>query len=675
MPATAKKLGKLSLAILENFVKSKLGEDFVKELRSDYDEQAAIVTALTHTEERFFSKFPDRRLYKALFFKRTGEKDDVPNQIKKAVADFFTHPTSPTFPDTLTRVLKSKYPDFASERVEQAVAHFVTVLTEELALADEDFREKARALADLHGEKSQQELVEIMQRVEALLAKQTPIQPVADAAHRAIHQLRPPPADFIQRPKELDELRAGFADKKGAAISGLTGLGGIGKTVLGLFVAHELAKDYPDAQIFLDLKGTSKEPLTPADAMRHVLLSFDRKADLRALDEAELAAAYSDALHAKKALLFWDNARSAEQVKPLLPPPSCAALITSRWQFPLPGLKSVRLGVMKDNEAKAFLLELCPRIGESAPELARRCGCLPLALRIAGSFLALNADWSLPEYLERLQARRLQTLRSADDAELDLETVFDESYQSLREEERQKWRTLAVFPASFDRPAAAAVWNLDEPSAHDLLSCFCRYSLLDFLPSPPPPSPEIGRGAGGEGRYSLHDLLAEFGRARSNREEQDAAHLSFVRHFVQVLESADELYLRGSEGILHGLRLLDTEWPHILAAQTWASEHLEESREIARLYSEMTGYPYCLDLRLTPHQRILWLEKAVQADRLLGDRRGEGNALGNLGNALYGLGEKERGIALMKQALAIYEAIESLYAEWARNKLKEWGAY
>ncbi|PJH76558.1 MAG: hypothetical protein CO064_00585, partial [Anaerolineae bacterium CG_4_9_14_0_8_um_filter_58_9] len=220
--------------------------------------------------------------------------------------------------------------------------------------------------------------------------------------------------------------------------------------------------------------------------MRRVIHSFEPAADLRALDEAQLAALYQNFLAGKKALLFWDNARSAEQVKLLLPPPSCAALITSRWQFPLPGLKSVRLGVMKDNEAKAFLLELCPRIGESAPELARRCGCLPLALRIAGSFLALNADWSLPEYLERLQARRLQTLRSADDAELDLETVFDESYQSLREEERQKWRTLAVFPASFDRPAAAAVWHLDDPSAHDLLSRFCRYSLLEFVESSPP---------------------------------------------------------------------------------------------------------------------------------------------------------------------------------------------
>jgi hypothetical protein len=28
----------------------------------------------------------------------------------------------------------------------------------------------------------------------------------------------------------------------------------------------------------------------------------------------------------------------------------------------------------------------------------------------------------------------------------------------------------------------------------------------------------------------------------------------------------------------------------------------------------------------------------------------------------------------MQQALAIYEAIESPNAEWARNKLKKWGA-
>jgi hypothetical protein len=59
--------------------------------------------------------------------------------------------------------------------------------------------------------------------------------------------------------------------------------------------------------------------------------------------------------------------------------------------------------------------------------------------------------------------------------------------------------------------------------------------------------------------------------------------------------------------------------------------------------------------------------------REIGDRRGEGADLGNLGIALYRQGEKEKGIGLMKKALAIFEAIESPYAEGARRKLKEWG--
>ncbi|NCT22249.1 hypothetical protein GW781_13990, partial [bacterium] len=453
MPATAKKLGKLSLAIVEDFVAKHLGDKFIEELRSDTDKAEAIRKALANTEERFFAEFQDRRLYKAMFFKESGKADDVPRQLKKAVGEFYNHPTAPNFPAALTTILQTKYPEFEPERIRRGVAYFITVLTEELAQIDEDFDRKVQAVSNLRSAQTQERMANLLEEMKGLLEKQSqPAQPAQAEAHRAIHQLPPPPADFIQRPKELDELRAGFKDGRAAAISGLTGMGGIGKTVLGLVIAHELAKDYPDAQIFLDLKGTTA-PLAPAEAMRRVIHSFEPAADLRALDEAQLAALYQNFLAGKKALLFWDNARSAEQVKLLLPPPSCAALITSRWQFPLPGLKSVRLGVMKDNEAKAFLLELCARIGASAPELARRCGCLPLALRIAGSFLEVNRNWSLPEYLERLQARRLQTLRSADDAELDLETVFDESYQSLREEERQKWRALAVFPASFDRPA------------------------------------------------------------------------------------------------------------------------------------------------------------------------------------------------------------------------------
>ncbi len=483
------------------------------------------------------------------------------------------------------------------------------------------------------------------------------------AVQNRLHQLPPPPRDFVERAKELDELRQAFHNGRAAALCGLTGMGGVGKTTLGLAFARALAQDYPDAQLFLDLKGTAREPeqpLAPAEAMRYVIHAFEPEADLRALSEAELAAFYCNCLDGKKALLFLDNARSAEQVKPLLPPPSCAVLITSRWRFPLPGLKAVDVGVMKADEAETFLLELCPRVGAHAAALAKACGYLPLALRIAGSFLAVNADWTLPEYLDRLQSRRLATLASAEDAERDLETVFAESYENLSEDERQKWRALAVFPASFGRPAAAAVWDLDESAAHDLLSRLCRYSLLDFLP-PSPPSPlPLGEGGGGEGRYSLHDLLRDFAISRLAEGEMEAAALRHAEHYHQVLSRADDLYLQGDENILAGLALFDREAEHIKAGQAWAAAH---SPELCSAYPHAGAY--VLDLRLTPKEKIAWLEAALQAARRLHNRAGEGVHLGNLGNAYAALGDARQAIEFYEQALAIDREIGDRRGEGA----------
>ena len=44
-----------------------------------------------------------------------------------------------------------------------------------------------------------------------------------------------------------------------------------------------------------------------------------------------------------------------------------------------------------------------------------------------------------------------------------------------------------------------------------------------------------------------------------------------------------------------------------------------------------------------------------------------------MGIALYQLGEKKKGIALVKQALAIFKEIGSPNIERARRNLKEWG--
>ena len=66
---------------------------------------------------------------------------------------------------------------------------------------------------------------------------------------------------------------------------------------------------------------------------------------------------------------------------------------------------------------------------------------------------------------------------------------------------------------------------------------------------------------------------------------------------------------------------------------------------------------YVLDLRLPPRDRIPILEAAAAAARQIGDRRGEGNRLGNLGSAYYTLGEVRRAIEYCEQALSVAREI------------------
>jgi hypothetical protein len=92
--------------------------------------------------------------------------------------------------------------------------------------------------------------------------------PTPQAAPRPF-QLPPPPGDFTGREEELAALCRAI-EQGGVTISGLRGLGGIGKTALALKLAGQIAPRYPDAQIYLDLKGTGPTPLTPGEAMAHV---------------------------------------------------------------------------------------------------------------------------------------------------------------------------------------------------------------------------------------------------------------------------------------------------------------------------------------------------------------------------------------------------------------------
>ena len=132
----------------------------------------------------------------------------------------------------------------------------------------------------------------------------------------------------------------------------------------------------------------------------------------------------------------------------------------------------------------------------------------------------------------------------------------------------------------------------------------------------------------------------------------EAARARHARHYCDVLATADDLYLKGGQGVLAGLALYDLEQRNIAAGQAWAAARIEQGRcrRAASRPTMPTPAGISWSLRLHPRERIDWLEAQRRACVRLGDRRGEGNALGNLGNAWADLGEPRRAIELLRAA-------------------------
>jgi len=132
--------------------------------------------------------------------------------------------------------------------------------------------------------------------------------------------------------------------------------------------------------------------------MAHVIRAYHPTAKVPDT-EAELYGLYRSVLHGQRALLLMDNAASAEQVEPLIPPESCVLLVTSRRHFTLPGLCAKNLEALSPKDANKLLLTIAPRIDQQADEIARLCGYLPLALRLAGSALMNFANLTPTDYV------------------------------------------------------------------------------------------------------------------------------------------------------------------------------------------------------------------------------------------------------------------------------------
>jgi tetratricopeptide (TPR) repeat protein len=471
-----------------------------------------------------------------------------------------------------------------------------------------------------------------------------PATPAGVAAY-ARHQLPPPPRVFVGRDDEvaalLDQLARGEAG--GAAICGsLQGLGGVGKTALALVVAHRLAGGYPAAQLYRDLRGADEKqrtPLAPAEVMRDLILAMRPDCGQLPDDADRLGPIYRSVLaEAGRVLLLLDNAAGAAQVEPLLPPPGCLLLVTSRQHFHLPDCLVRDLDSLPAEEAEKLLARLLrdpARLAGHAAEAARLCGGLPLALKVFAGAIDDESITPVPELLGALRAgeHRLTPVDAA----------FAVSESLLPEETRAAWRLLSIFTASFDLPAAAAVWEKEAAAARAPMQALVNASLVEFNAE--------------SARFRMHDLARQFCDARLSEAVREEARLRHAMHYIAVGTEANRLYLQGGEHMVAGLLLFDRERTHIEAAFAWLQTR-EDASDAALLVSLVGAVVFVGQvLRFHPRQRIAWLEAQRVAARLAGNRQAEGAALGNLGSAYDDLGDVRKAIEFYEQSLVIAREI------------------
>ena len=454
------------------------------------------------------------------------------------------------------------------------------------------------------------------------------------------HQIPPPPADFKGREEEIRDILSNF--DKGATITGLRGMAGVGKTVLAFVLADRLKDSFPDGQLFINLQGTSKSPLSPAGAMAQVIHAC-RPRDRLPENQDELQGQYHSILTGRSTLLLFDNAANREQVEPLLPPTNCAVLITSRIKFTLPGLKEKDLDVLPTDKACELLLGIAERIGDRAEELAKLCGNLPLALRNAASVLAERRDLVVAEY-ERLLSDKRKRLEL-------VEASFSLSYDLLSPMRRKQWGRISVFPEDFDRNGAAAIWKMGQDPSAEALGDLVKWNLVVFNPFV---------DSEGDGRYRLHDLAQIFADSRLDSIDRADAQYRHAKHYLKVLDDAEKLYKMGGKSALIGLKLFDTDWANIRTGFNWTEDvirnvgksntdvRLKSAFQLADSYPDKAGDIF--ELRQHPHDRIHWLEIALIANRRIRNRNSEGAHLSNLGNAYIALGESRKAIEYYQQA-------------------------
>jgi tetratricopeptide (TPR) repeat protein len=443
---------------------------------------------------------------------------------------------------------------------------------------------------------------------------------------------------------ELDRLLDG-AGELGACLAALSGTAGVGKTALAVHWARRVAAQFPDGQLYLDLRGYDPDrPVQPAEALESFLRELGVDGAAVPQDVAARAARYRTLLAGRRMLVLLDNAHSVEQVAGLLPgDPSCFVLVTSRDALPALvaryGARRINLDLLPPDAAVALLHTLLgPRVdaeAAAAAALTERCAFLPLALRIVAELAQSRAGEPLADLVAEFDdvSSRLDLLQAGDDEYTAVRAVFSWSLRQLSPAAATAFRLLGLHPgADLDLYAAAALFGADLRPTRRLLDTLVRAHLVD---------------PGVRGRYGMHDLLRAYAielAAELDEQRRHAARARLFDHYVQAAASA--------AGRADGVAWLDAERANLIAIALAAADELPSCT--AALAEALAGY---LDAHAHYADALVVDERALAAARATGDRAAEATALNLLGGVYRRLGRYRESQPLYEEALRIHREL------------------
>ncbi|MFE0174007.1 BTAD domain-containing putative transcriptional regulator [Streptomyces sp. NPDC059002] len=366
--------------------------------------------------------------------------------------------------------------------------------------------------------------------------------------------------DFVGRARELARIRCALLPDQGDAtgapaprVMAISGQAGAGKSTLAVRAAHEVSEAFQDGQLYADLGGFRDPARSAHEVMGGFLRALGVAAHVIPDDARERTELYRSRLAAARVLVVIDNAVSEQQVMALSPGSGrCAVIATSRSRFTgLPGAHQLDLCVLGRKESEEFLTRVLGADRAAADPaalgaLARRCGGLPLALRIAGARLAARAHWPVGRLVERLGDED-QLLGELVHGELQLRGCLQESYEALAPAAKSLFRRLALLEApDFSGWIAAALSDRSLLEAEDLLEVLVDARLI-----------EAGSGARGQGsRYRFPDLVRAFARERLRQEEPQPERRAALRRtlgtWLALAEEAHRKEYGGDFLLVHG---------------------------------------------------------------------------------------------------------------------------